>query len=217
MYITEFQISPCKNEVSQLPKMTAEIHPLIDAVARMETAITAIQQIQEGFGEISLMVQTLQATSYSGTFIWKISEVQRRRELARSGRTISLHSSPFYTSHHGYKMCLRLYLNGDGSGKGTHLSFFFVLMRGEYDDILTWPFRQVVTLTLLNQDKQKKDIVRTIKPRTSSSSFQRPTNEMNVASGCPQFAPLSIFDDDSYVKNDMIFIKVDTSGISIPP
>ena len=30
--------------------------------------------------------------------------------------------------------------NGDGIGKGTHLSLFFVVMHGEFDNILQWPF-----------------------------------------------------------------------------
>lgn len=44
------------------------------------------------------------------------------------------------------KMCARVYLNGDGMGKGTHLSLFFVVMRGEYDALLPWPFKQKVPL-----------------------------------------------------------------------
>ena len=50
----------------------------------------------------------------------------------------------FYTSRYGYKMCLRAYLNGDGTGRGTHLSLFFVLMRGPHDALLRWPFNQKV-------------------------------------------------------------------------
>lgn len=41
-------------------------------------------------------------------------------------------------------MCLRLYLNGDGTGRGTHLSLFFVVMRGPNDALLRWPFNQKV-------------------------------------------------------------------------
>ena len=37
-------------------------------------------------------------------------------------------------------MCIRAYLNGDGSGYKTHLSLFFVVMKGEYDALLKWPF-----------------------------------------------------------------------------
>lgn len=45
-------------------------------------------------------------------------------------------------------MCLRIYLNGDGTGRGTHLSLFFVVMRGHSDALLKWPFNQKVTLIL---------------------------------------------------------------------
>ena len=48
-------------------------------------------------------------------------------------------------------MCLRLYPNGDGLGQGSHLSVFFVVMRGPHDAILSWPFKQKVTLALLGQ------------------------------------------------------------------
>lgn len=46
-------------------------------------------------------------------------------------------------------MCLRLYLNGDGTGRGTHLSLFFVVMRGKYDALLKWPFSQKVNDLML--------------------------------------------------------------------
>lgn len=55
----------------------------------------------------------------------------------------------FYTSKYGYKMCLRIYLNGDGTGRGTHLSLFFVVMRGHSDALLKWPFNQKVSLISL--------------------------------------------------------------------
>ena len=147
---------------------------------------------------------------------YKIPEVTRRRQEARTGKTVSLYSAPFYTSRHGYKACLRLYMNGDGAGKGTHLSFFITLMRGEYDASLPWPFRQAVTLTLVDQNKQR-DIVQSFRPEPTSSSFQRPRNEMNIASGCPMFASVSVLDNSSYVKDDTMFLKCKISppyGIS---
>ena len=200
-----------QTENTQLKSEIAQLQPLLDAVMKVEQAI---QQLQEGFGEMALMVQTLQATSYTGTFIWKIPEVQRRRHEARIGKTISLYSAPFYSGRHGYKLCLRLYMDGDGIGKGTHVSFFLTLLQGEYDALLNWPFKQAVTLMLLDQDKQK-NIVQSFQPEPTSASFQRPRNEMNIASGCPLFAPLSILDNLSYVKEDTVFLKckIDCTGL----
>ena len=207
------QNSDLKTEINSIKMdIGVKLQPVVDAVVKAESAI---QHLQEGFSEMALMVQTLQATSYNGVFVWKIPEVQRRRHEAKIGKTLSLYSAPFYTSRHGYKLCLRLYMDGDGSGKNTHLSFFLTVMRGEYDALLTWPFRQAVTLKMLDQDKIK-DIVQSFNPEPSSSSFQRPRNEMNIASGCPQFAPLSILINSAYVKDDTFFLKaeIDLRGLN---
>ena len=48
-------------------------------------------------------------------------------------------------------MCMKVYANGSGDGKGTHVSVFTYLVKGENDDNLKWPFRGTITVTLLNQ------------------------------------------------------------------
>ena len=95
--------------------------------------------------------------------------------------------APFFISRHGYKLCLRVYLNGDGSGRGTHISFFITLMKGEFDLLLPWPFKQTVSLSLLAQDGVSRDITQSFKPDEESSSFQMLKSDMNVASGCLMF------------------------------
>lgn len=94
--------------------------------------------------DMDLRFQVLETASYNGTLIWKIRDYKRRKQEAVAAKTLSLYSQPFYTGYFGYKMCARIYLNGDGMGKGTHLSLFFVVMRGEYDALLPWPFKQKV-------------------------------------------------------------------------
>jgi TNF receptor-associated factor 2/TNF receptor-associated factor 3 len=48
-------------------------------------------------------------------------------------------------------MCIRAYLNGDGMGYKTHLSLFFVLMKGECDPLLKWPFEYKVSMILVGR------------------------------------------------------------------
>lgn len=55
-----------------------------------------------------------------------------------------IHMFYFVVQQCGYKMCARIYPNGDGIGKGSHISLFFVIMRGHYDALLPWPFSQKV-------------------------------------------------------------------------
>ncbi|XP_047200868.1 TNF receptor-associated factor 3 [Girardinichthys multiradiatus] len=168
--------------------------------------------------DMDLRFQVLETASYNGTLIWKIRDYKRRKQEAVAGKTLSLYSQPFYTGYFGYKMCARVYLNGDGMGKSTHLSLFFVVMKGEYDALLPWPFKQKVTLMLMDQGPSRKHLGDAFKPDPHSSSFRRPTAEMNIASGCPLFVAQSILEAGNYIKDDTIFIKVtvDTSDLPDP-
>ena len=60
-------------------------------------------------------------------------------------------SDPVYSHFGGYKMCFRVDANGCGDGKGTHVSVFVCLMRGDNDDNLKWPFKGTIKVSLLNQ------------------------------------------------------------------
>ena len=175
-----------------------------DAITKLQHAV---KELQDYYSDLALSVQTLQATSYNGIYIWKVPELTRRRRDAVLGKTVSLYSAPFFTSRHGYKLCLRVYLNGDGSGRGTHVSFFITLMKGEFDPLLPWPFKQTVSLSLLAQDGMSRDITQSFKPDEDSSSFQMPKSEMNVASGCPQFCSLAVLENPAYARADTIYLK----------
>uniref|UniRef100_A0A7N8YK76 TNF receptor-associated factor n=1 Tax=Mastacembelus armatus TaxID=205130 RepID=A0A7N8YK76_9TELE len=165
--------------------------------------------------EMEGKMREMSAATYDGIFVWKISDFTKKRQDAVAGRAPAMFSPAFYTSKYGYKMCLRIYLNGDGTGRGTHLSLFFVVMRGHCDALLKWPFNQKVTLMLLDQNN-KEHIIDAFRPDISSSSFQRPVSDMNIASGCPLFCSLSKLDSkNSYIRDDTIFIKaiVDLTGL----
>ena len=56
------------------------------------------------------------------------------------------YSPPFYTHLGGYRICLGVHANGIGDGEGTHVTVAVHLMRGEFDDLLKWPFHGEVTI-----------------------------------------------------------------------
>ena len=85
--------------------------------------------------ELELQLQASLASTYNGSFLWRIPDVKRRKRDAIEGKITSIYSPPFYTGRNGYKMCIRAYLNGDGIGYNTHLSIFFVLMKGKNDNM----------------------------------------------------------------------------------
>ena len=183
-----------------------------------------VQVMQENFTQFSIALDelrlrqdVLEVKTTNGVFIWKIPDIRRRYRDAVDRKTISLYSPPFYTSPHGYRMCIRVYLNGDGIGKGTHISVFFVLMKSEHDCLLSWPFKQSVRFTLINQVNQANSILEAFAPDLSSPSFQQPTGEMNVASGFPKFVRQSILQNEEFTQGNAIYIKaqVDVSGLAL--
>ncbi len=62
--------------------------------------------------------------------------------------------SPYFYSHkYGYKMQLKVFPNGTGEGAGTHMSMFVLIVPGEFDDLLAWPFCGIIAVHLINQRK----------------------------------------------------------------
>ncbi|MFT7797271.1 TNF receptor-associated factor 2-like [Arapaima gigas] len=189
---------------------------------KVETLSNKVRQLERALGlkdltiaEMEGRLREMSAATFDGIFVWKISDFTKKRQDAIAGRAPAMFSPAFYTSKYGYKMCLRIYLNGDGTGRGSHLSLFFVVMRGPSDALLKWPFNQKVTLMLLDQNN-REHIIDAFRPDVSSSSFQRPVSEMNIASGCPLFCPLAKLDaKNTYIRDDTIFIKaiVDLTGL----
>ncbi|KAJ7384289.1 TNF receptor-associated factor 3 [Desmophyllum pertusum] len=180
---------------------------------RVEHSLT-LHEIQLADQDIKL--QILETTSHDGVFLWKVDNFQRRFRESVEGKTISIYSPPFYTSRYGYKLCARAYLNGDGPmGKGKYLSLFIVLMRGEYDGLLSWPFQNKITMKLVDQE-QISHITETFRPDPNSSSFQRPKSEMNIASGCPLFCSHGLLRSRGYIRDDSLFIKLVVEGTGVP-
>ncbi|XP_070532241.1 TNF receptor-associated factor 2-like [Ptychodera flava] len=209
-----------ERNADMVQKMKREEKKLQDTLSAVEKKTKAQDRIialkDVTLAEQDLRIQSLEMASYDGILTWKISEFGRKRRDAISGRTLSLYSPYFFSSQFGYKMCARIYLNGDGMGKGNHVSLFFVVMKGENDAILRWPFQQKVTFMWIDQSN-REHMIDAFRPDPNSSSFKRPTGDMNIASGCPLFMPLTMLDDGkhAYVKDDTAFLRItiDTSDI----
>lgn len=203
-----------KDYLGEIELRDGKIKVLEQQMAQVQKAIqTKNSEIEDRDFRLSL----IENSNYDGTMIWKIPQFSQRMTDAKTGKYTSIFSLPFYSSRYGYKMCLRLYIMGDGIGKGTHMSLFFVIMRGEFDNILTWPFTQRVTFRLINQSSGR-DIVDTFQPDPMSSSFKKPKSDMNIASGCPRFIAHDNLKSGGYIVEDTIFIKcvVDRNTMSHP-
>ena len=80
-------------------------------------------------------------------------------------------------------------------------------MKGDYDDVLPWPFQKKVTLMLLDQGNGDH-MIDAFQSDPESSSSQCPTSDMNIASGSPLFMPLGNLNNRQYIKDDVMFVKI---------
>ena len=84
-------------------------------------SLQAITKMNKNLADLDLKQQLFENTRYDGKLIWKIDSIDYRMKQAVTGRVTALHSSPSFTEKNGYKFCARLYLNGDGVGKCSHV------------------------------------------------------------------------------------------------
>lgn len=148
----------------------------------------------------------------SPTFVWKITGFSEILRQAKHGRNNKLDSEPFFTGPYGYKLKLSVNPNGDGSGKNTHLSAFVIIMKGEFDGMLPWPFHQKVTFSLIDQQDnvdERENIVMHFRANTKLENFARPESEENPGRGYARFVSHDKLKTRRYIVNDTLFIQVD--------
>ena len=149
-------------------------------------------------------------TRFPEEYTWKISRFSKMQSQAKSGEKTEIHSSPFH--YYGYKFRLWLHPNGRGDAKDTHLSIYFILMKGEYDAKLSWPFQGILTLTLIDQQEHAKDRENIVISFTAIPSnkevYGRPLTAENTGWGFAKFVPLSKLTERRYIVDDTIFIQV---------
>lgn len=162
--------------------------------------------------------QILKTKTESPTFVWKITGFSELLRQGKLGKTNKLDSVPFYTGPFGYKLKLSVNPNGDGSGKNTHLSAFVIVMKGDYDGMLTWPFHQKVTFTLIDQQdilQQRENIVMHFRANTKLENFARPVSDENPGRGYARFVSHDKLKTRRFIVDDTLFIQVDV-GLPSP-
>ena len=180
--------------------------------AAMEARMEKLERvIEEQSARLKYYKQCVESRFCNGTYMWKIKDFFKLRAEATQGRITALHSTGFYCSVYGYKICIRVNLNGVESGFATHISVFIHFMKGEYDDILEWPFRGQITLAILDQNEDsasRVDISETLEANPELAAFHRPTTSRNHKGfGYIEFATISQIENATYVKNDTLVVR----------
>lgn len=139
--------------------------------------------------------------------LWCIYNYEYHKSAGRAGREHFLYSDAFESWKYGYKLRCLVALGGDGRGKGSHLSVFIQILPGTYDEILPWPFSNRIVFTLVNQTKEKDDIIIELIP-SGEDEYHRPKHGPGSSRGFKKFAKLKEIEQGGYLRNDKIFMKV---------
>ena len=148
-------------------------------------------------------------------FTWKVKEFSKRLRQAQTGEMPFTTSIPFYTDRtesYGYKIKVRIDPNGAGSSKNTHLSVYIIVMKGEYDPILPWPFKKKVKFTLIDQQEdpaERENVASQFTPIDYPESFARPKLEENTGHGYAKFISHEKLHSRRYLVDDNLFLQVE--------
>ena len=167
--------------------------------------MAAHEDDKEGHLNLALdTVNTLRKERHQGEPIkLKLTDYQKKKENAERVRSPS-----YYTSPNGYHMAIEVDVHGHANGKGTHVSVFAPVLKGNYDAQLKWPLIGKVTFTLLNQLADKDHHQHTLELRAGHNA-----QADGPAWGKAQFIPHSALDYDAvnntqYLKDDTLYFRM---------
>ena len=204
----------------KLPRNKMEKHE--DTAVRQHLRLVLSQQQLQLNQETS----TLPAAAISPPFLQNqapmefiISDYHEKKEA-----NDEWYSSPFYTHNRGYKFRLQVYPNGHGKGRGSHLSVYAQLMRGEYDNELEWPFEGDIRVKLLNWTEDKNHHSETIpfnryNDLDGTSTSRLTDRETAIGIGRPQFISLTDLastTNTEYLCDDYLKLRVSVAVYFTP-
>ena len=146
----------------------------------------------------------------NGSYIWRIENYRQCRQDAINGVMTAIYSPAF--SLYGYKLCMRINLNGVDDGEGEHVALYMHVMQEGNDAVLEWPLKlRKVEFTILDKfdaTEARHHISRSLEVNPYAS-FQRPTTpRSHQGHGYSEFAPIARIRDGHHVINDTLFVCI---------
>ena len=140
-----------------------------------------------------------------------ITDFNRKLSEAKETNTFGrIEYDPFYSSPHGYKLMMRVFLNDTREKYKDHIGVYIFVMKSDHDAILSWPFKKRYTFSLIDQqdnEEERKNIVKTHTPK-GEVEFMRPKTKKNIGCGFADFVSHSKLMTRKYIKDDTVFITV---------
>ncbi|KAJ8276031.1 hypothetical protein COCON_G00077830 [Conger conger] len=220
LVLCPFKDAGCKH---RCPKLAISRHLDDTTKSHLTMMCNLVTRQRQEILELRRELEEL-SVSQDGVLIWKLADYSRRLQESKLRSNHELFSPPFYSHRYGYRLQVSAFLNGNGSGEGTHLSIYIRVLPGEYDSLLEWPFSYKVTFSILDQSdpslSKPQHITETFNPDPNWKNFQKPSStarnsldESTLGFGYPKFISHEEIKKRNYVRENAIFLK---ASIDIP-
>ena len=196
-HLSDRVIAHVSLQMASQMKLEKENEKLKEKVNEQEKEVARLTKEVEG-------LQTLLVTFQSMIQPVQLTLGQYSRQKRKDSDWVS---TPFYSHPQGYKMCLRIHANGFLGGKGTHVSVYVHLMKGEFDEHLAWPFRGSIIIQLLGaQGQHEKRVVFDANTPEEYTAQVTKGDRASQGWGDSEFIPHA--DVDRYLWNDCLIFSI---------
>ena len=192
-----------ERQSQQIDQQSQQIERLI---SKDKEQIQQIKRLESSNKELSKQITVLKMKILPTPFEWKVPNFDALSSASEKKKQI-LVSQPFCLSECSYKFLLEMEIAKPQSQ--DFLRLFIKVVAGEFDDLLPWPCKEKVRITLVNQDlplEDRKNISQVIYFKLGKEPCSRPLCN-NHHKYRPSLA-LSIHELRSYITNDTILIRV---------
>ncbi|CAF1521369.1 unnamed protein product [Adineta ricciae] len=197
----------------------AKLSELRDNFKRFNELLTdifkTIEIIHQTFNEMYQLKKNIQAKRSSSahtidmnnTYVLKVALL-----VILNDGSIPVNSGPIQTSNFGYRFAMIVTSGIHEHSKTPSMHVSWVICRGEFDPVLTWPFPYPIKISLMDLSGEQKHISHLINPDSNpqSSIFQSPKNTTNLPYEIPQFCTMDklVRDNSKFVRDGNIFIEL---------
>ncbi len=189
---------------SEFQELKSTVDYLTTALDKLKTAQSAPLRTDSSFSEFAICSLPTEEDLPVAPTTFTVTEVNRRKR-----QNIEWYSSYFLSHPQGYQLQLRVDCGGVMDGKGTHLSVFVYITKGDHDKHLKWPFEGSVTVCLMDQQGSlnHEKVIEFPKGMSSEiAGFVKEGPRAKRGNGFAQFLPLD--DLSSYVKDKSLLFNV---------
>ena len=180
-----------------------------NSASLLETLYQLLTSIKSAIDKLKMKSnKRLNLISASGTYIDKVNIAV----LIDNGEAIR--SETILTSVSGYAMELIYEIEIDGQKQKPFLSISLVLLKGDFDAILSWPMTYGITLSILDLSSAKNHLECSIPIEDRTTKFNKPITSANESYKIANFSIDKLHENrDQYIQDGQLFAQLQMNFI----